>query len=99
VMSVDHIRRRVLNLDVGRDSNVLDIPLSVQIIKSKGRRRDASAIDGHGDSERPNQPSPGSRAYQRSNFSQVEIERQRVATRACGFVDDHYLRTVYSSDR
>src|SRR5258706_12725832 len=90
---------RVLDLDIRSDALILYRPLAGEIIEREAGRGDAPTINRRWSAERPDKPSPGARAYQRTNLAQPEIVRQRVAARARRLVDDHYFWTVDSGSR
>src|SRR2546425_3271010 len=99
IVTLYHLGRSVLDLDVRRDAFVLNRPLTCEIVERKARRGDAAAVNRRWNSERADQPAPRARANQRADLAKPEIIRQRVAARTRRLVDDHHLRTVDAGGR
>src|ERR1044071_6671184 len=83
----------VLDVDVRRDSFVLNRPFSITREEAPARRDHRSAIDERRRVGCVNETAPRSLADQQSYLATLEHIRHQVAARARHFVNDHHLRT------
>src|SRR6185369_12216744 len=88
IMPFIHVRRRVVNLDIRRDADILHVPLAFQIIESEIWGGDATTIDCCWKTEGADQPAPSARSDKWSNLAHSKHVRQRVAARSRRLVDD-----------
>src|SRR5262249_37446976 len=82
-----------LDLEVGCDAVILDLPLALEAVERDARCRHAAAVDERRVAEDPDQPAPRPLADERPESRLAEVPRHRVATRARHLVDDHGLRS------
>src|SRR5580698_1915436 len=63
IVTLDHLGRSILDLDIRRDTFVLDPPFSVGIVERQVRRGDAAIIGHRRHEERPHQSTPRPRTH------------------------------------
>ena len=75
------VRGRIeIDLDIGRDAVVLDLPLAVESIDRRARRHDDAAVEQFGITADADQPAPRARSDQGTDAGLAEIPRERVTT-------------------
>ena len=80
-----------VDFDVRRDPMVLHFPFSIQSIDGRTRCGHAASVDQLRITSDTHQTTPGLLADEWSDSGFPEVPRQRIASRARHFIDDHYL--------
>ncbi len=99
VSPVGHERRVVDHLDVRIDAVALDAPRPVLVVEREARHAHVTAVDQRRVPRQTDQTAPGPRADERADAPLPEPERERVAARTGGLVDEHALGTVVANPR